>query len=640
MKLELKNSARKLAFSSLGLVLVVLMACNTAQPITPTPAPPASAVLTLGPIAFPDGFMKSIKDYGAKGDGTTDDTAAIQKALDDGRRDANGKPLYPPAEFNGRPKALYFPAGTYLVSDTLSWTGCCVTLQGQGSGSSIIRLKPASPGFSSVASPKAVIKSENGNESFRQNIWDMQILVSSANPGAIGLDYISNNSGALRNVLIRSEDGQGVSGLELTRNWAGPNMFKNLYIEGFDYGIRVQFIEYSQTYENIVLKNQKIAGIKNDGAVMAIRGLSSINAVPAIKNDGYGHGLITLLDSKLEGGAANSSAILTASSKEAFVYLRNVSASGYASVVQDDGQVIPGSSLSEWYSSPKVYSLFNANAKAEMLKLPILNTPSFNDENLSNWAKVTCFGYGDCQVVSELQALLDSGKSTVYFPFGTRLVYNELAVRVPASVKRIVGFSGVINSDANGINGGGIRFIVDSASSEPLIIEQFGYGIKIEHLSSRTVVMKYGVFDYRSNPGAGDVFAEDAQMDGFTVKAGQHFWGRQVNNEQRERTKIINDGGILWILGMKTEGNQTVIDTKNGGSSEYLGGLLYPATDRMQPNEVAFKISSNAKGSFLYSNIVYTTRNYDIQVEEARGSEVRQFLTKDAPPRTRLFVSP
>lgn len=47
-------------------------------------------------------YMPTVKEYGAKGDGATDDTAAIQKAID--------------ANTDG---ALAFPSGTYLISDTI-----------------------------------------------------------------------------------------------------------------------------------------------------------------------------------------------------------------------------------------------------------------------------------------------------------------------------------------------------------------------------------------------------------------------------------------------------------------------------------------------------------------------------------------
>ncbi|WP_216842977.1 glycoside hydrolase family 55 protein, partial [Granulicella sp. S190] len=103
-----------------------------------------------GALTFPAGFMTSVKTYGAVGDGVTDDTAAIQSALSDGRSNVS-------EDYNGVPKALYFPPGTYLVSNTLQWVGCCVTLQGSGPSSSIIRLAPDSSGFANDASPKPLI---------------------------------------------------------------------------------------------------------------------------------------------------------------------------------------------------------------------------------------------------------------------------------------------------------------------------------------------------------------------------------------------------------------------------------------------------------------------------------------------------
>ena len=73
--------------------------------------------------------------YGAKGDGKSDDTAAIQKALNDAM---------------GLHKILYFPNGTYLVSATLKWANKNTNkqqawgfnwLQGQNPLKTVIRLK-------------------------------------------------------------------------------------------------------------------------------------------------------------------------------------------------------------------------------------------------------------------------------------------------------------------------------------------------------------------------------------------------------------------------------------------------------------------------------------------------------------------
>ncbi|KAA8892622.1 pectate lyase superfamily protein-domain-containing protein [Sphaerosporella brunnea] len=55
--------------------------------------------------------FRNVKDYGAKGDGTTDDTQAINAAIQDGTRCGNGCD-----SSTLTPALIYFPSGTYRVS--------------------------------------------------------------------------------------------------------------------------------------------------------------------------------------------------------------------------------------------------------------------------------------------------------------------------------------------------------------------------------------------------------------------------------------------------------------------------------------------------------------------------------------------
>ena len=58
---------------------------------------------------------RNVKDFGAKGDGVTDDTAAIQEAINaqDRGPGGNGRGT------TGAPASVYFPSGTYLVSSMI-----------------------------------------------------------------------------------------------------------------------------------------------------------------------------------------------------------------------------------------------------------------------------------------------------------------------------------------------------------------------------------------------------------------------------------------------------------------------------------------------------------------------------------------
>ena len=71
----------------------------------------------------------SVKDFGAVGDGVTDDTAAIQAAITAAKITINGSIVN---------KAVIFPAGTYLVSSTIT-SDTNVVLVGSGRDATLIR---------------------------------------------------------------------------------------------------------------------------------------------------------------------------------------------------------------------------------------------------------------------------------------------------------------------------------------------------------------------------------------------------------------------------------------------------------------------------------------------------------------------
>ena len=179
-----------------------------------------------------------------------------------------------------------------------------------------------------------------------------------------------------------------------------------------------------------------------------------------------------------------------------------------------------------------------------------------------------------------------------------------------------------MNSGA-GTNGGGLRLIVSSDNTQPLIVEQFGYGIKIDHRGSRPVVIKdMRLNEYDSHPGSGKLFLEDVGMNLLTVQKGQQMWARQLNIEIGG-TKVLNLGGSAWILGLKTERAGNVITTNATGQTELLGSLIYPAT-KVPATDVAF-LSTDAKVSYIYKQSAYCAGcGYRIQVQETNGGQMSQ----------------
>ena len=93
-----------------------------------------------------------VTDFGAVGDGVTDDTAAINRAL---------YQLYCRESNTAIRRSLFFPAGTYIVTDTVAIPPYAL-LYGEGSNSSIIKFSVL-PWTSSVSYPSGVLVSDSGS---------------------------------------------------------------------------------------------------------------------------------------------------------------------------------------------------------------------------------------------------------------------------------------------------------------------------------------------------------------------------------------------------------------------------------------------------------------------------------------------
>jgi PA14 domain/Pectate lyase superfamily protein len=597
--------------------------------------PLGSFVVNLAPlstgenIVFPaDAGVLNVKDFGAKGDGITDDTAAIQAALN----------AYP----NGM-RIIYLPNGTYLVSDTLTWPAGTpgtgndyknTILQGQSQQGAIIKLRNNAAGFTNANDPKSVIFTGPAPaQRFGNSIRNVTVDTGTGNSGAIGVQFNASNQGSMRQVTIQSGDGQGVAGLDFDfADEIGPLLVKDVTVKGFQYGIQTGYTVNSQTFENITLQNQSVYGFFNYSQVVSIRNLTSTNAVPAIYNalgdtfnpNALGH--MTLVNATLNGvgSASSQSAIVSGGT----LLARDIRTTGYQSAIASGSTVIPGGTVTEFVSKP-VTSLFPS--PPQTLNLPIRETPDVPWDNLTDWANVVAFGAIPNDGIDDsaaFQAAIDSGKTTVYLPVGNYDLSNTVFVR--NNVRRIIGTEAFVNVP----NTGNPAFKIVAGSQPTVVFERirsWDNGTPtLENASSRTLVVRDTTDVSFKLTGAGDLFLENVATSALTIN-GQNVWARQLNIENLG-TKIVNNGGNLWILGLKTERGGTIIDTRNGGKTELLGGLAYTTTagpDGTQ-NYPLF-INNEAAVSLSFAEVNYGAPGYTTYIQETRGGVTRNLSGGSLP---------
>ncbi len=619
------------------------------------------------------------RDYGAVGDGKADDTAAFQRAIDENKQGAG--------------KIIYIPAGTYLISDSLSLGGKQhadrgITFQGEGVDLVTIKLKDRCPGFGDPAKPRRVLAFFEGGhsgDSFGNGVYHLTIDVGAGNPGAVGLQFHANNQGSVQDVVIRSSDpaGTGAIGMDFLVGEPGPNLIQRVLIEGFDFGVKVSNHDFSVTFEHLTLRNQRVAGVHVLRNVVNIRKLHSVNTVPALVLADW-DATVVLLDALLESEAADGPAVVSYGQ----LLLRDVKRQGYGTMLDNQGGNGELADVSddvvEEYVTRAAAGLFDTPPRT--LRLPVRETPIVPWTGPEDWVYVELptdkpIGRkmdGDVSTAA-IQAAFDraaaEGKSTVVFPayrphpdgeglqWITEGSYTiNSTIRVHGSVRRVYGLESNLYFSGSLTEGEWLpAFKIEDLNDdvEAIVFEQFWmtpwrtdvHGRKwtvFENHTDKALVLKNlspSGANYRSvvrdgRTISGPLFVTDVTGHPYYFGPGQQVWARQINPEDND-TMIVNDGGDLWIFGIKVEGYGTVVETKNGGRTEVLGGLLYhswgPKANRGAP---AFS-SVDSDLSVSYATTVFTEdRRTDLQVRAQRGDRVDEVRAQGLPGRTMGLVVP
>ncbi|HPD17867.1 MAG TPA: glycoside hydrolase family 55 protein [Planctomycetota bacterium] len=593
--------------------------------------------------AFPDnaGMVNVSTQYGARGDGKTDDWAAIQKAIDENKR---------------KWRLLYFPNGTYLVTKKLTFgreleLAKQLVLQGESREGTIIRLADNAPDFEDPGNKNYLLTMFEGRATgmaFHNSIHDMTFDVGKGNPGAVGVQWMNNNTGCMRNVTIRSSDpeGKGAVGLDLTRTEPGPGLIKNVLIEGFDYGIDALPGPFSMTFEHITLRGQRVAGIRNKWHTLTIRRLESLNKVPAILATDRG-GMIALLESSLAGGDGDAAVV-----NQGILLLRDVKQSGYAKLVKNDGiPDLEGESVEEYVSHPPKAAHCAFPSPRRTLRLPLEETPDVPWDPPDRWVVVDPAALkAKDDDTATLQTAFDAaareGKSTVCIPGGIKegLIRFGDTIRVHGSVRRILGMDTTLCVTPAFRTSGKPMFRIEDVTCDVVAIERFtvvewGKGNNfawVEHATPKTLVvrdigsMSPDAVPYVAAPNAGKLFVENSCSAGWRIRKGQKAWMRQINPETNQ-VGMVNEGGDLWILGLKTEnGGATVIKTSDGGRTELLGGQNYSSWPPIKSKQPMFLVE-NSSACFSIGGLSFVKdRGFDIVIRETRSGETRNLSVRDA----------
>ena len=581
------------------------------------PAVPCVAVVLPA-----DSGALNVRSFGAKGDGRHDDTEAIRAALLAAQVD-QAKVFWPA-------RIVYFPAGTYRVTDTLAKRDAqghylsSMSLMGEARDRVRIQLDDAAPGYDQPGAPKAVIytlssllgggpwaggkdyiNKGEGNDAYGNYVEDMTVDVGRGNPGAVAIDYIASNVGAIRRVRLIAGEGSGRTALSMERQWPGPLLVCDVSIEGYARGVAVKHREYGVTLENLRLVGQTEVALRNEGNSIAMRGVEIETGALGILNISP-EGLIVADTVTLHLTRPQA----TWADNRGYMTHRNLSVAAPAGTDAPAPKNQPSAQDGAYFQAQRLPDF------AAGWSLPALPTPASWSPPLARWASVVQFGArpdsGE-DATAAIRAALKSGAEVVYFPSGRYVISDS--IEVPAKVRRIDGMLSSITIDKRvpsfGRETGMFRV---AGGGEPLTIERIaldnegrGPQLAIEHAGARTLVLRdyvgYAVAAVHRKAAGGRLFLENVSVGPIRLDGPEGVWARQLNTEGTG-VRIVNNGAPLVILGIKSEQNATVVENLAGAQTEVIGGLLYlvkvPA-----PGRPAFVNRAGARLTAAYAESSY-----------------------------------
>ncbi len=486
--------------------------------------------------------------------------------------------IYP--EFVPPRRIIYFPAGTYLVSDTVTYTlddlknimrsepfyelTRGIHLMGESCENTVIKLADNSEGFGegyekcvvSYTNAEGAMERERSNVSQLNTFTDLSIDCGNGNPGAIGLRFVANNSGRVENAAFYGNN--SFCALQLVVGTEG--VFRNVRIDGFELGINA-----AQTsmciFDDIRFGDVKKSCVDHRNASMVFWNCKSqstpfYNSSPEPKNASF-----HFIRPQLTSDGTKADRLYSVDENK----------------IYKDGVCLADLSL-EYEEIP--------DCDLEMTA----DNVAFVDDYGAK-------GDGVTDSTAAISAAFESGKPIVMFGSGHYFVNGK--IRVPSTVKLVDFmfcdmFSGerLINGEVDSL------FVIDEDSDEPLYMRQvytfeqfYGHFRFICHASKRTLVLKdihnQASATYFNTVRGSKVYLDNCinTVGSYSMNTilnrgtppeycgvipyefhGQRVWAYNLNPERAD-VEVLNDGSSLTVFGLKVEGPGTAVRTVNGGQT-------------------------------------------------------------------------
>ena len=334
--------------------VMMLAAVATCTIGSASAAPATDACATWYDSTAHGSSYRSVKEFGAKGDGVTDDTKAIQAAISSNVGSVQQK----------LPALVYLPAGRYLISDTLVMyyhSHLVGSLSPAVGCRSTLVLSPTATGFSNAGGAKPMLVTDNGfNRSTSSPWWEDNVdknmlfyaqvhhldFDTGQHAGAVGILWAVAQQTSLRDIHVTATG--SLSGLDVGysdsfrydipqgghQSCGGGGTVNNVTVVGGNFGVRVSA---SQWYlDSVRASGQTEAGMLIDEAwAVVLLDIQVSHAPVGILTIGQAEN-IEIISSHFGPGLANGTAILPQAGERAGqILLSNVSATSDTKMLVD-----------------------------------------------------------------------------------------------------------------------------------------------------------------------------------------------------------------------------------------------------------------------------------------------------------------